>query len=436
MIAFLANIVAQDVEITFVGHDLRTNSYIQISRVEITNVTRDWTETLTYPDTTLQMMVSVGIQDNNAPKAWGLAQNRPNPFCGSTNVLLSLVESDPVTLELSDITGKLIASQTFASLQQGEHQFQINVANTGVYLLTAIQNGRTSSIKMIEQGEGTANQISYYGMDKSATDNAFKKLIDKPFRFGDEMKYKAYANFNETEEVSMVIQKAQMESDNIVLPFDLDNHEFVCGTSAVADIDGNIYHSVQLGSQCWLGENLKCSRTNDGKAIELSTKETSLSKKYRYCFEDEYTRETFGTLYNFKTVSTGILCPNGWHVPSRAEYEDMIKYMRYDSPYLCDSEDTNTNAKAVASTSGWKVIDKHCAVGWQQETNNASGMSIYPAGCFVSDFGFKGVAAYLWTSTSSSTNGADYCRIEWGFEFIQMSGARKESGYAVRCMKD
>lgn len=441
-LVFLLNIIAlctfvsaQDAEISFVGRNLKADSYIQISRVEITNLTRNWTEALTYPDTVLTLTISTGIKDNDNKSTWGLEQNTPNPFHYNTSVHLSLNEKGAVNFELTDISGKKILSQTFSSLQPGTHQFNIRVATLGVYLLTASQNGQKSSVKMIQQGEGASTQITYAGLGNSSTENAIKKLSDKPFRFGDLMKYKAFTNLNGIEEESCEVQTIQMESDTIVLPFDLDNEIFVCGTSAIADIDGNIYHSVELGQQCWLGENLKTTRTNDGKDIAIGTA-GSLTKAYRYCFDDEYTKETFGTLYNFKAVSSGKLCPNGWHVPTRKEFEDMITYMRYDSPYLCNEEDTNTFAKALASTSGWKVIERKCAVGWQQETNNTSGMSIYPAGCFVSDFGFKGIAAYLWTSTSSSTNGADYCRMEWGFEYIQMSGARKESGYAIRCIKD
>ena len=45
---------------------------------------------------------------------------------------------------------------------------------------------------------------------------------------------------------------------------------FNCGTSTVTDIDGNVYHTVQIGNQCWMKENMQTTRYPNGDPIGIS----------------------------------------------------------------------------------------------------------------------------------------------------------------------
>jgi uncharacterized protein (TIGR02145 family) len=95
--------------------------------------------------------------------------------------------------------------------------------------------------------------------------------------------------------------------------------------STMTDKDGNVYSSVIIGKQVWLVENLKTTKYNDGKPIQLITDsmEWSLLNTPAYCWykNDVASKDTYGALYNWFAASSGKLCSIGWHAPSSVELE-------------------------------------------------------------------------------------------------------------------
>lgn len=85
--------------------------------------------------------------------------------------------------------------------------------------------------------------------------------------------------------------------------------------STVTDIDGNVYSTVTIGTQVWLGENLKTTTYNDGSDILNSP---STAGSYLIYGNNPDNKDTYGALYNWYAVNTGKLCPTGWHVPTDA----------------------------------------------------------------------------------------------------------------------
>jgi hypothetical protein len=86
---------------------------------------------------------------------------------------------------------------------------------------------------------------------------------------------------------------------------DLGSKSFSRLRDTVADIDGNIYHTVALGGQVWMAENLKVKHFRDGTEISGVTINTSGS----------------GNQYDWYAASPAKnICPAGWHVPSLAEW--------------------------------------------------------------------------------------------------------------------
>jgi len=96
----------------------------------------------------------------------------------------------------------------------------------------------------------------------------------------------------------------------------------------VSDIDGNLYHSIKIGNQIWTVENLKTTKFRNGDPIE------NIEPFYlwdvitpAYCNynNDESVVATYGRLYNWYAVSDSRgLAPEGWHIPSRSEWQTLI----------------------------------------------------------------------------------------------------------------
>ena len=226
------SLMSQSVTLTFTGRD-GASRHVPMNRVVVTNLTRGWQETLVWPDTVLTMQNSVGIHDVETQNfaSLQLSQNNPNPFNGVTDVLLTTADAGKVTLEIADANGRMVVPATDISpiVRANNHspqQFRITLSATGTYVMTARQNGQTSSIKMVCNGGGNGNGIEYVGIVDTRhgtvqqSKSGAKGSTNKPFVFGDQMEYVGYATINDTEEESQRILQAQGSSQTFLLQFE------------------------------------------------------------------------------------------------------------------------------------------------------------------------------------------------------------------------
>ncbi|MDD3741485.1 MAG: fibrobacter succinogenes major paralogous domain-containing protein [Bacteroidales bacterium] len=166
----------------------------------------------------------------------------------------------------------------------------------------------------------------------------------------------------------------------------------------VTDIDGNVYRTASIGAQCWLVENLRTTKYNDGNQIPIITDniEWKNSTSGAMCYYDNESdnEEDYGILYNFYAVETDKLCPEGWHVATDNEWKEMEGYV--DSEYGIGN--------SVWDSEGWRGID----AGIKLKTNYDWLCSPDETG--TDDFGFSGLPAGL----REGSNG-EFQRInEWG----------------------
>ena len=236
----------QNVTLTFTAQDAN-NHYVQLNRIAITNLTKGWQEIIYWPDTTLTMQNGTGIDDvelaYKGNSTIQLSQNNPNPFSSTTDVNLMLVEEGDVILQISDMYGKIVKKIHKSSLPLGTHQFQVYIATAGTYIMTAQQNGKFSTIKMVCTVGGNKDGISYMGIigaNDYSPKSGSRSNTTQPFNFGDMMEYVGYATINGSEIESQRIMQAQNVSQTYTLQFTETQYQLpVVATETVSDISSS-----------------------------------------------------------------------------------------------------------------------------------------------------------------------------------------------------
>ena len=218
-------------------------------------------------------------------------------------------------------------------------------------------------------------------------------------------------------------------------------------TPTVIDYDNNVYNTVQIGSQCWMKENLRTTTYADGTSIEQGSTSSRDVAYWYYPNNDTLNKATYGLLYNWKAVmrnssSSSVnpsnvqgICPNGWHVPSDAEWTQLTDYVSSQSQYVCGSDNTYV-AKALASTTGWKSSTNTCAVGNTQSNNNATGFGALPAGTYRGRYYFFGEGVNYWSATESNRLYAYFRGFGNYYAFVGRDVNDKYYGCSVRCLRD
>jgi uncharacterized protein (TIGR02145 family) len=208
-------------------------------------------------------------------------------------------------------------------------------------------------------------------------------------------------------------------------------------TGTVTDYDGNIYNTIQIGTQIWMVENLKTTHYRNGDALSCITTSDNWDGLTAggYCNYDNSASngETYGHLYNFYAVEDSReLCPEGWHVPTKDDFKILIKYL--------GGADVAGGKMKEAGSEHWTST----LISSVNEGTNESGFTALPGGVLDAsgNFSSEGYMAWFWTSEGydSSISGKRYgyrrtldLRSE---EVSDERGYHAYMGMSVRCIKD
>jgi uncharacterized protein (TIGR02145 family) len=205
-----------------------------------------------------------------------------------------------------------------------------------------------------------------------------------------------------------------------------------CGT--MEDTEGNTYRTVQIGTQCWSAENMRSHCDNKGNPLFVGVSDEPSDYYFLpYFFNPSNNPRKYGYLYNWRAALE--ICPEGWHLPSKEEWEKLIDYVKSNSDYCCDGKTKNT-AKSFASNNGWNEATGKCQVGNDPIANNTTGFNAIPTGTYSENYSSFGSQAVFWTSTEGAPETAFYYALVFNFSYIQRGAFYKKSGYAVRCVRD
>ena len=229
---------------------------------------------------------------------------------------------------------------------------------------------------------------------------------------------------------------------------DGDIDEGFDASGIVTDIDGNTYGYLTYGDQVWTVENAEMVTYRDGTEIPQVTDPTQWSSLTTgaWCYYNN--DPTKPRLYNWYAVM-GIhdtdpntpnkeFAPEGWHVPSDAEWTTLEEYLIANG-YNYDGTTTgNKIAKAMASTTGWDSSITTGAVGNDQSTNNSSGFNAFPEGNRYYDGSFfnEGLNAIFWSSTEYNSNLAWTRNLSNNVSYLFRNYTNKQYGFSVRFVRD
>ena len=199
-------------------------------------------------------------------------------------------------------------------------------------------------------------------------------------------------------------------------------------TGTVTDVDGNVYYTVTIGTQIWMGANLKVIHYRDGTPIANVTDNSLWASMTTgaYClFNNEANFYTiYGNLYNWYAASDARnIAPLGWHVPTDAEWIILADYL------------------GGTSIAGGKLKETG-TIHWGSPNygaTNETGFTALP-GDFRSSAGyiptFTGNSGLWWTSTSVSSVNSLMRSIS--HDYASIGGGSKENkwGCSLRCVKD
>ena len=168
--------------------------------------------------------------------------------------------------------------------------------------------------------------------------------------------------------------------------------------------DGKTYKTVEIGNQTWMAENLAYKATGGCWAYDNSESNVAI----------------YGYLYDWETAKNA--CPQGWHLPSDAEWETLTTYLGGESVVSGKLKESGTSHWTNPNTSA---------------TNEAN-FTALPGGCrnYDGPYYYIGKYGYWWSATEQSAGDVWSRSMSSSSSSKYRSSYHEKNGFSVRCVKD
>jgi uncharacterized protein (TIGR02145 family) len=190
--------------------------------------------------------------------------------------------------------------------------------------------------------------------------------------------------------------------------------------------DGNEYNWVQIGDQVWMAENL--AYLPSVNMVADGSEDAAGSYYYVYGYDGTNVAEakatdnyaTYGVLYNWTAAMNA--CPDGWHLPSDAEWTELTDYLGGESVAGGKLKETGTTHWASPNTGA----------------TNETGFTALPGGYRNNNGAFLNVGndGYWWSATEDVATLAWSRYMYYNDSSVNRDGDVEEVGFSVRCLRD
>ena len=324
--------------------------------------------------------------------------------------------------------------------------FELSSWRTALGNLLPSAHGHQGGSRKAAIGSMLIMAFAFVGCDDSSSASAGQNDEPAVESSSSSVKESSSSNVKEASSSSVIASSSSSEttqsssSITTATPCNVDGVNNCVYGSLTDSRDGQTYRTVKIGGQVWMAENLNYRYLGPTATLDSSS----------FCYGDDSANCTkYGRLYLWSAAmdSAGVIkgntangcgnaskctpsgnvrgvCPQGWHLPSRDEWEVLFTTVG----------GWPTAGAKLKSTYGWNDY-----YGDRGNGDDAFGFSALSAGHRDNDgdYGSEGYYAYFWSSTEYDGDGAYYMYTNFSKDSAYyQSDIENYEGFSVRCLKD